>query len=123
MIRRPPRSTRTDTLFPYTTLFRSCNTYRAGISSALHDYPVYRIAVKRLHRLDRGIHRIHQLARFHVDRLAFRSEEHTSELQSLMRISYAVFCLKKKIYAQPSTQHNNQPEVIINKHELRTIIY
>src|SRR3546814_4147626 len=71
MIRRPPRSTRTDTLFPYTTLFRSQAT-----GSRPHER----------HR--------HELAR--PGRRTGRSEEHTSELQSLMRISYAVFCLKKK---------------------------
>src|SRR3546814_14907797 len=79
MIRRPPRSTRTDTLFPYTTLFRS----PAG---AQHQYGRGIGAF----RLD-GAFRRHR--RPDVQR---RSEEHTSELQSLMRISYAVFCLKKK---------------------------
>src|SRR3546814_12851556 len=88
MIRRPPRSTRTDTLFPYTTLFRS--------------HPA-----DRRHRGEGGIAPVAELA---GDELApdlqpddeeeegheARSEEHTSELQSLMRISYAVFCLKKK---------------------------
>src|SRR3546814_13255818 len=69
MIRRPPRSTRTDTLFPYTTLFRSPAVlrFRDAEGNRVHE------------RCGRG-----------------RSEEHTSELQSLMRISYAVFCLKKK---------------------------
>src|SRR3546814_6939326 len=73
MIRRPPRSTRTDTLFPYTTLFRSVRPV-STISNASTSYmplPVYEPSPTR-------------------------SEEHTSELQSLMRISYAVFCLKKK---------------------------
>src|SRR3546814_11978326 len=80
MIRRPPRSTRTDTLFPYTTLFRSAaarfyaETFPDSAVSAVHrapsDYP--------------------------SGKKGDRSEEHTSELQSLMRISYAVFCLKKK---------------------------
>src|SRR3546814_1938727 len=76
MIRRPPRSTRTDTLFPYTTLFRS---YRAGQATAIvgEDHRNIRRAWLRRNRRS-------------------RSEEHTSELQSLMRISYAVFCLKKK---------------------------
>src|SRR3546814_6266075 len=73
MIRRPPRSTRTDTLFPYTTLFRSNR-----ISAAADER-------KRVVQMF-GQRRRHVL----------RSEEHTSELQSLMRISYAVFCLKKK---------------------------
>src|SRR3546814_9077412 len=75
MIRRPPRSTRTDTLFPYTTLFRSRRRRR-------HDRPCRRHRRCRW-RAGRGYPRR-------------RSEEHTSELQSLMRISYAVFCLKKK---------------------------
>src|SRR3546814_6833676 len=99
MIRRPPRSTRTDTPFPYTTLFRSLlddaqaarvaarvGADRAGVprvdiaTDAAGDKPLR-------HRLERGEQRREG---------ALRSEEHTSELQSLMRISYAVFCLKKK---------------------------
>src|SRR6056297_1784438 len=72
--RRPPRSTRTDTLFPYTTLFRSCPTH-------------HRYAPRPCHRCD---------WRRAARRCGPRSEEHTSELQSLRRISYAVFCLKKK---------------------------
>src|SRR3546814_5059774 len=90
MILRPPRSTRTDTLFPYTTLFRSV----AGV-----EHHVEAIAHQRLHvrRRQEAGHRAHVGLR--IDRaaaLGHRSEEHTSELQSLMRISYAVFCLKKK---------------------------
>src|SRR3546814_3619495 len=73
MIRRPPSSTRTDTLFPYTTLFRSL------ISLTEWNFPLVVILVSIVTKLFAG-----------------RSEEHTSELQSLMRISYAVFCLKKK---------------------------
>src|SRR3546814_5274951 len=91
MIRRPPRSTRTDTLFPYTTLFRSC-AYRspAGwFGDAVH--PLLQDRPGRRRRLGMAVGRDHAAGR----RLA-RSEEHTSELQSLMRISYAVFCLKKK---------------------------
>src|SRR3546814_2467521 len=80
MIRRPPRSTRTDTLLPYTTLFRSLRLVQTGVVSG----PLVISAAYR-HRLD--LNMIHRKA---------RSEEHTSELQSLMRISYAVFCLKKK---------------------------
>src|SRR3546814_2723623 len=94
MIQRPPRSTRTDTLFPYTTLFRSYRAtatkhgrradarytnrarYRAGTDSG-QPVSTYRPAPPS-------------------DRTHVRSEEHTSELQSLMRNSYAVFCLKKK---------------------------
>src|SRR3546814_6807558 len=98
MIRRPPRSTRTDTLFPYTTLFRSSGfdniigsrwQPRANLSATqmLFDFGKVKSSVdaaeagSRIGRSD----------------LLLRSEEHTSELQSLMRISYAVFCLKKKI--------------------------
>src|SRR3546814_15664390 len=79
MIRRPPRSTRTDTLFPYTTLFRS-----------LRLLPFRQVQSAREAVLPGPQH-------FQAPyRLSDRSEEHTSELQSLMRISYAVFCLKKK---------------------------
>src|SRR3546814_5804484 len=74
MIRRPPRSTRTDTLFPYTTLFRSPGTIAINSSMPI---PGLSIAATQA-------------------AITSRSEEHTSELQSLMRISYAVFCLKKK---------------------------
>src|SRR3546814_4026900 len=108
MIRRPPKSTRTDTLFPYTTLFRS---QLAGVAQ-----PIARRLIQIAHlgigvgEDDPGLVRIgealrvpavHQLAPRSLARLgrvdhAVRSEEHTSELQSLMRISYAVFCLKKK---------------------------
>src|SRR3546814_8133756 len=82
MIRRPPRSTRTDTLFPYTTLFRS--QQRRGLRR--------RLAV----RGRRGELLVLRAARGRQDGRRDRSEEHTSELQSLMRNSYAVFCLKKK---------------------------
>src|SRR3546814_1088388 len=88
MIRRPPRSTRTDTLFPYTTLFRSFHTNQgmafftnaeaaamAGSDADFHRRDLFETIARNEHP---------------------RSEEHTSELQSLMRISYAVFCLKKK---------------------------
>src|SRR3546814_3879772 len=76
MIRRPPRCTRTDTLFPYTTLFRSWH-----IAARSPTWPPLKLPAKS------------SMTRWHPWR---RSEEHTSELQSLMRISYAVFCLKKK---------------------------
>src|SRR3546814_7581389 len=83
MIRRPPRSTRTDTLFPYTTLFRSD---RLDMGDRLADR--HRLVLPVGQDMDGD----------EIDRVAEhrRSEEHTSELQSLMRISYAVFCLKKK---------------------------
>src|SRR3546814_2282150 len=84
MIRRPPRSTRTDTLFPYTTLFRSPARRDAGRGGCRRRcrHPA-RASVPAMRRQGRICERA-------------RSEEHTSELQSLMRISYAVFCLKKK---------------------------
>src|SRR3546814_4989364 len=82
MIRRPPRSTRTDTLFPYTTLFRSVDGPFPDIAG--HVEQAVAVGWKAAHRC--------RLAVAGVG----RSEEHTSELQSLMRISYAVFCLKKK---------------------------
>src|SRR3546814_5050768 len=103
MIRRPPISTRTDTLFPYTTLFRS-----AEVRANTDDDEEFRVLDPRLVGLrvaqfrDGGRARLlDRLRRAVADehRLAApfdRSEEHTSELQSLMRISYAVFCLKKK---------------------------
>src|SRR3546814_5418877 len=103
MIRRPPRSTRTDTLFPYTTLFRSCCDPRllqnvAGEFAAKFAQMVVFGAECRkalAQRAQLGVQSL-QLG-FGQQHLKFvRSEEHTSELQSLMRISYAVFCLKKK---------------------------
>src|SRR3546814_1457695 len=96
MIRRPPRSTRTDTLFPYTTLFRSRAGGTAPAQAARRD--VGRRSQRLSEQLD---------AWFDVGRQArrgVRSEEHTSELQSLMRISYAVFCLKKKIQTRNTRQ-------------------
>src|SRR3546814_7561104 len=98
MIRRPPRSTRTDTLFPYTTLFRSyrqCRRSARGHGIALRDgAPRYRAGAgaARQSADARSPGRCTTRGR----RSRPRSEEHTSELQSLMRISYAVFCLKKK---------------------------
>src|SRR3546814_12214435 len=91
MIRRPPRSTRTDTLFPYTTLFRSI------LDSLLtngHWWPATAELPTMPSTLSSLDDRFNSLSRQELRIL--RSEEHTSELQSLMRISYAVFCLKKK---------------------------
>src|SRR3546814_974788 len=98
MIRRTPRSTRTDTLFPYTTLFRSPDV---GVDAAFLHAAARRCVIARGGQAERGgvgqrQHRLHRPlaeAAFAHDQRA-RSEEHTSELQSLMRISYAVFCLK-----------------------------
>src|SRR3546814_2078568 len=103
MIRRPPRSTLTDTLFPYTTLFRSVEAQAAGGRARglrAGRLPPHRQLRARGLRL-RADGRARQAARAAVPRHprcadGARSEEHTSELQSLMRISYAVFCLKKK---------------------------
>src|SRR3546814_4915797 len=91
MIRRPPRSTRTDTLFPYTTLFRSRRTGSHRPKARAISVPSSRWSTcrSRFRPPDQGSRPDEILG------LA-RSEEHTSELQSLMRISYAVFCLKKK---------------------------
>src|SRR3546814_3209906 len=95
MIRRPPRSTRTDTLFPYTTLFRSGD----GILLGRCLGPRRAAAQDSQHAQYR-----HAQCAQPEPRAAHRSEEHTSELQSLMRISYAVFCLKKKKQEQPHTK-------------------
>src|SRR3546814_14168636 len=103
IIRRPPRSTRTDTLFPYTTLFRSCIV--DDIAMALLHQCIFLLALTRIECaiLRLGVARkglCHAGGEAIVCRRQLqpvrRSEEHTSELQSLMRISYAVFCLKKK---------------------------
>src|SRR3546814_9666312 len=104
MIRRPPRSTRTDTLFPYTTLFRSAPVI-AHVLLVVHRHD-HGAGAQEQQRLEEGVReqmehrpaeRAHAGGEEHVAELATgRSEEHTSELQSLMRISYAVFCLKKK---------------------------
>src|SRR3546814_4862212 len=93
MIRRPPRSTRTDTLFPYTTLFRSLLEVLDELGLA--------ITLAVANSLQNA--RLGHAAEVGFDRRG-RSEEHTSELQSLMRISYAVFCLKKKNHNH--TRHN-----------------
>src|SRR3546814_8869645 len=96
MIRRPPRSTRTDTLCPYTTLFRSCR----GKSVPW-----------RMPRCDCG------KPPSWVSTAPSRSEEHTSELQSLMRSSYAVFCLKKKRQKQPADNNPDQDHIAIARHK------
>src|SRR3546814_5568013 len=106
MIRRPPRSTRTDTLFPYTTLFRSHRDELDALQRELRDVKgvtviVYEqtCAAEKRRRRKRGKFPDPAKRMFinsAVCEGCGRSEEHTSELQSLMRISYAVFCLKKK---------------------------
>src|SRR3546814_2314389 len=89
MIRRPPRSTRTDTLFPYTTLFRSDQDKNDGLISWVVIGIIAAVTFTGMIWL------------------VGRSEEHTSELQSLMRISYAVFCLKKKNNRHTNRHHQN----------------
>src|SRR3546814_2950533 len=111
MIRRPPRSTRTDTLFPYTTLFRSSSHHSQADCAALR-FSFFALATLRAWA---ALGVLVALAVFcglaaTISRRACasrRSEEHTSELQSLMRISYAVFCLKKKI----KTHNNNKDHI------------
>src|SRR3546814_6747994 len=121
MIRRPPISTRTDTLFPYTTLFRSyellgregCVGAEPGLSAARGRF----VGGLRLPGDETGD--CHLFTRQLAGRLTamgveLRSEEHTSELQSLMRISYAVFCLKKK----KTTNKKRQPSQTITMKQM-----
>src|SRR3546814_9492259 len=106
MIRRPPRSTRTDTLFPYTTLFRSQDRGRGDHARAdpgRSELPAQGPAGQ--HR-SRPVGAAAGRHRAPVAGEAARSEEHTSELQSLMRISYAVFCLKKKTINHEQRTYN-----------------
>src|SRR3546814_7039684 len=122
MIRRPPISTRTDTLFPYTTLFRSLLPLRHALTNEHIEQPRFDdgLLVRIAHSADKLIsfqrlgHQKSEVAFHSLERgRRIRSEEHTSELQSLMRISYAVFCLKKKnknirqTKIQPHNIHRN----------------
>src|SRR3546814_5757162 len=122
MKRRPPRSTRTDTLFPYTTLFRSDQVdiddefgteiglaeYIVIDSNAVHQQQHTRIVVAGTG----------ETAHTQITPAAVvRSEEHTSELQSLMRISYAVFCLKKQNYQiEPNTTITRSTQLLHTQH-------
>src|SRR3546814_6294330 len=131
IIRRPPRSTRTDTLFPYTTLFRSCPPSRylrqgpagAARCSRRHCHCV-RTDLRRRKATSAQARQVPRSRKAHVHQcgsvrgvrrllgpVQLRSEEHTSELQSLMRISYAVFCLKKK---KKTTRINNSNKTTQN---------
>src|SRR3546814_4266830 len=122
MLRLPPRSTRTDTLFPYTTLFRSPETladdHRAfdKWKTGKTGHPIVDSSMKELN--ETGYITNHQriiVATYLIHQLKVnRSEEHTSELQSLMRISYAVFCLKKKksINLETSNEQNKHNKQI-----------
>src|SRR3546814_15246185 len=105
MIRRPPRSTRTDTLFPYTTLFRSARAFIRPTSENTLNAAFRRMGFTKDEVAAHGLRAtastmLNESGLWNPDAIERRSEEHTSELQSLMRISYAVFCLKKK------KQHN-----------------
>src|SRR3546814_9790729 len=99
MIRRPPRSTRTDTLFPYTTLFRSHETLAIAMN---------RIGAKAVSG-EGGEDKSRFSPYSNGEKRDLRSEEHTSELQSLMRISYAVSCLKKKNTTKQREEKQNIP--------------
>src|SRR3546814_5465644 len=121
MIRRPPRSTRTDTLFPYTTRFRSRQGTPSPWIAQTCPQPLpcaLRAGNRLLHPL---IANWDLAALRNVEGVGFlseRSEEHTSELQSLMRISYAVFCLKKKKQQKTHTNTNT-----ISTHTIQTQTY
>src|SRR3546814_2442518 len=117
MIRRPPRSTRTDTLFPYTTLFRSLvpADEHAVVRGLWRAVDVFRVLALAYAAYSLWLRR-DEVADLSVGvailtLLAGRSEEHTSELQSLMRISYAVFCLKKK---NKTNNHNTKQQINSN---------
>src|SRR3546814_9730467 len=123
MIRRPPRSTRTDTLFPYTTLFRSIGrlwqprdlSRRQADKIGLGSDSSGRLCRTGLCRTERTPHPARRgeaetqsrCATLHLRRSHARSEEHTSELQSLMRISYAVFCLKNNTHTYKHTTYDH----------------
>src|SRR3546814_6642605 len=114
MILRPPRSTRTDTLFPYTTLFRSCDRSigrrpRQPIHTDPANQDLKQVRVLAVPADCLGSKHAGLLPTGH------RSEEHTSELQSLMRISYAVFCLKKKKHKNSCERTYNKQNTMTNK--------
>src|SRR3546814_5434831 len=119
MIRRPPRSTRTDTLFPYTTLFRSVldepnrkNTSTSYMWLYRSAKPDKKVILFDYRETRQAIWPKEMLHDFKGYLQTDRSEEHTSELQSLMRISYAVFCLKKK---------NKKPAIPLTAHETKKL--
>src|SRR3546814_1664249 len=105
LIRRPPRSTRTYTLFPYTTLFRSRPIAPAHAHPPL--LPLHSVSSGPLFSISSA-----QQSSFWTP-IGLRSEEHTSELQSLMRMSYAVFCLKKK----KNSIHDNARHIELTRHQ------
>src|SRR3546814_8345594 len=110
MIRRPPRSTLTDTLFPYSTLFRSRLHVGANAENAAYPLGLCAEAAAIGQMIAAGDRRIVEAVLVaEDDALCTRSEEHTSKLQSLMRISYAVFCLKKKKQNKKHLQVTHTP--------------
>src|SRR3546814_3542660 len=109
MILRPPRSKRTDTRFPYTTLFRSAATLHAT------HYHSVDVAARQAARGGEPVAPLDALLSVPLALGRNRSEEHTSELQSLMRISYAVFCLKKKKFTQTHTTIHTENVIHNNK--------
>src|SRR3546814_2560613 len=111
MIRRPPRSTRTDTLFPYTTLFRSLLPFPLILGALRKPAKISQLSPQKQRRQN-SIRTIPTAIQRSPRR---RSEEHTSELQSLMRISYAVFCLKKK-----KKYRANERQIKLNTTQLKT---
>src|SRR3546814_3264942 len=123
MQRLPPRSTRTDTLFPYTTLFRSAQTRRRVGTIERMAWRIARRWGDKSSGLRYGVRQLPERhdddRQSHLDALPLgqqrRSEEHTSELQSLMRISYAVFCLKKK---KNYKHHNKLKSTVDNRHTI-----
>src|SRR3546814_1672273 len=111
MIRRPPRSTRTDTLFPYTTLFRSTEPL---LSALLSPAPLLQ---ERLLTKQSWMMSLLQMSFLCLMDKPQRSEEHTSELQSLMRISYAVFCLKnKKTHTDENTNNHIPTQALLSQY-------
>src|SRR3546814_2636342 len=112
MIRRPPRSTRTDTLFPYTTLFRSVLFFTEEEAFTHTRRHTYTGIGNSYHHLSAKVKAIDGER---------RSEEHTSELQSLMRISYAVFCLKKKKIKQKTYVNSITLNLHTTIHKLHNI--
>src|SRR3546814_9838668 len=117
MIRRPPRSTRTDTLFPYTTLFRSAVAAFGDFGhehddgrgdQVFRDEPEHPSTPWSIDQLPRSVRPYACTSSTNTFTCSGRSEEHTSELQSLMRISYAVFCLKKKNTQNETKNHSLQ---------------
>src|SRR3546814_6058622 len=120
MRRRPPRATRTDTLFPYTTLFRSPMAMSRAMALRNAARPAMWRGRARPSSLVPASGQLHHGAAGIDEQLAARSEEHTSELQSLMRISYAVLCLKKKKKIQHDTSHTLITTVKTNQQRKKT---